>query len=174
MCLIEKLWHLVLSWIVTQVNKLDPGLGQVHLHKTFKLKLILNGKCGAINSGLILVLQRLFESDLKSDPSPSHSNLVSIYIYSGLLLMVSCICPRAAGLTSIMAQWMTRIVVPFWASGVYLSLTGIMAPLRATPVLCQIKYRPRTPRPDFNSDLSKQIRHCIGSVALHERNIPVM
>ena len=161
---------------MTQVNKLDPGLGQVHLHKTFKLKLILNGKCGAINSGPILALQRLFGSDLNNGPSdpPSHSNLVSIYIYSGLLLMVSCICPRAAGLTSIMVQWVTRIVAPFWDPGVYLSLTQIMASLRATPVLCQMKYRPRIPRPDFDSDLSKQIRHCTGSVALHKRNIPVV
>ena len=29
----EKPGHLVLSWIVTQVNKLDPALGQ--LHETF-------------------------------------------------------------------------------------------------------------------------------------------
>ena len=66
----------------------------MHLHKTFslfKLKLILNGKCGVINSGPILALQCLFESDLNNGPSPSHSNLVSdgIYIYLGLLLMVS-------------------------------------------------------------------------------------
>ena len=77
-----------------QVNKLDPALGHMHLHETFslfKLKLILNGKCGVINSGPILALQCLFESDLNNGPSPSHSNLVSdgIYIYSGLLLMVS-------------------------------------------------------------------------------------
>ena len=43
------------------------------------------------NSGCILALQRLFESNLNSSPSLSHSNLVSdrVYICSGLLLMVS-------------------------------------------------------------------------------------
>ena len=66
----------------------------MHLHKTFslfKLKLILNDSCAVINSGPILALQRLFESDLNNGPSPSHSNPVSdgIYIYSGILLMVS-------------------------------------------------------------------------------------
>ena len=63
-----------------QVNKLDPALGDMHLHETFslfKLKLILNGKCGVINSGPIIALQRLFESDLNNGPSPSHPNLVS-------------------------------------------------------------------------------------------------
>ena len=65
-----------------QVNKLDPGLGQVHLHKTFKLKLILNGKCGAINSGPILVLQRLFESDLNNGPSPKpFQSCVNIHLF---------------------------------------------------------------------------------------------
>ena len=79
---------------MTQVNKSDPVLGHMHLHETFslfKLKLVLNGKYGVINSGPILALQHLFKSDLNNSPSPSHSNLVSdgIYIYSGLLLMVS-------------------------------------------------------------------------------------
>ena len=79
---------------MTQVNKLDPALGHMYLHETFslfKLTLILNGKCGVINSCPILALQCLFESDLNNGPSPSHSNLVSdgIYTYSGLLLMVS-------------------------------------------------------------------------------------
>ena len=78
---------------MTQVNKLDPALGHMHLHETFslfKLKLILNGKCDVINIGPILALQRLFESDLNNGPSPSHSNLVSdVQTYSGLLLMVS-------------------------------------------------------------------------------------
>ena len=43
------------------------------------------------NIGCILALQRLFESNLNSSPSPSHSNLLSdgVYICSGLLLMVS-------------------------------------------------------------------------------------
>ena len=50
------------------------------------------------------------------------------------------ICPRAAGLTSIMAQELTRIVAPFWPPGVYLSPTQIMAPRWATPILCQMKY----------------------------------
>ena len=43
------------------------------------------------NSGSILALQRLIESDLNNGPSPSHSNLVSdgVYICTGLLHMVS-------------------------------------------------------------------------------------
>ena len=49
------------------------------------------------------------------------------------------ICPRTAGLTSIMAQEVTRIVGPFWPPGVYLSSTRMMAPPRATPFLYQMK-----------------------------------
>ena len=49
------------------------------------------------------------------------------------------ICPRAAGLTSIMAKEVTRIVAPFWPPGVYLSSSRIMAPPLATPILCQMK-----------------------------------
>ena len=39
------------------------------------------------------------------------------------------------GLTSIMASEVTRIVAPFWPPGVYLSLTRIMAPPQAIPIL---------------------------------------
>ena len=61
------------------------------------------------------------------------------------------ICPRAAGLTSIMAQEVTRIVAPFWPPGVYSSPTRIMAPPQATPILCQIKsiYLFKSPIYDF-------------------------
>ena len=61
------------------------------------------------------------------------------------------ICRRAAGLTSIMAQQVTRIVAPFWPPGVYLSPTRIMAPPQATPILCQIKsiYLFKSPIYDF-------------------------
>ena len=45
------------------------------------IKLILNGKCGVINSDPILALQRFFESDLNNGPSPSHPNLVSDGIF---------------------------------------------------------------------------------------------
>ena len=48
------------------------------------------------------------------------------------------ICPRAVGLTSIMALKVTRIVAPF-PPGVYLSPTRIMDPPQATPILCQMK-----------------------------------
>ena len=34
----------------------------------------------------------------------------------------------------------TRIVAPFWSPGVNLSPTRVMAPPRATPILCQMKY----------------------------------
>ena len=111
----------------------------------FKLKLILNGKCGVINSGPILTLQRLFESDLNNGPSPSHSNLVSdvIYIYSGLLLMVSWWMPylpkgcRPDFNNGLVGDSNSGAV---WPPGVYLSPTRIMAPPRATPILCQMKY----------------------------------
>ena len=152
-------------------KQIRPGTGSGAPAQNILIKLILNGKCGAINSGPILSLQRLFESDLNNGPSPSHSNLVSIYIYSDLLLTVSCICPRAAGLTSIMALSVTRIVALFlgprrlFESG---SNNGL------SPGHPSVVLDARTPRPDFNSDLSKQIRHCTGSVALHERNIPVV
>ena len=74
-----------------------------------------NGQENYSNSGCILALQRLFESDLNNGPSPSHSNLVSdgVYICSGLLLMVSWWVPYLAKgprLNSIMAQEMTSTV----------------------------------------------------------------
>ena len=133
---------------MTQVNKLDSALNHVHLHETFslfKLKLILNGKCGVINSGPILALQRLFESDLNNGPSPSHSNLVSdgIYIYSGLLLMVSWWVPclskgyRPDFNNGLVGDSNSGSVL---APGVYLSPTRIMAHPRATPILCQMKH----------------------------------
>ena len=61
------------------------------------------------------------------------------------------ICPRAAGLTSIMAQEVTRIVAPFWPPGVYLSPTQIMALPQATPILCQMQsiYLFKSPIYDF-------------------------
>ena len=56
---------------------------------------------------------------------------------------------------------------PVLAPGVYLSPTRIMAPPRATPILCQMKYTSVQVSylsyfglgNDFNSDVSKQIRH---------------
>ena len=123
---------------MTQVNKLDPALGHMHLNKTFslfKLKLILNGKCGVINSGRILALQRLFESDLNNGPSPSHSNLVSdgIYIYSFLLLMVAWWVPYLP--KGCRPDFNNCLVGdsnsgPVLAPSVYLSPTRIMAPPR--------------------------------------------
>ena len=133
---------------MTQVNKLDPALGQMHLHEIlslFKLNLILNGKYGVINSGPILTLQRLFKSDLNNGPSPSHFNLVSdvIYIYSGLLLMVSWWVPYLP--KGCRSDFNNGLVGdsnggPVLAPGVYLSPSRIMAPPLATPVLCQMKY----------------------------------
>ena len=60
------------------------------------------------------------------------------------------ICPRAAGLTSIMAREVTRIVAPF-SPGVYLIPTRIMASPQATPILCQMKsiYLFKSPIYDF-------------------------
>ena len=66
-------------------------------------------------------------------PSPGHSNFVS---NGGTAVQVSYLCfpgcchmwPRPTGLTSIMAQEVTQIMVAFWPPGVYSSLTRIMAP----------------------------------------------
>ena len=172
----EKPWHLVLSWIVTQVNRLDPALGHMHLHKTFllfKLKLILNGKCGVINSGPILALRRLFQSDLNNGSSPSHSNLVSdgTYIYSGLLLMVSWWVPY---LPKGCRPDFNNDLVGDSYSGPVLAHQRLFesdsnnGPSRATPVLCQMKYTSVQVSylwfsglgNDFNSDVGKQLRHC--------------
>ena len=67
-----------------------------------------SGQGNDSNIGSILAIQHLFESNLNNSPSPSHSNLVSdgIYICSGL-------SKDCAGLTSIMAWEVTRIVTPF-------------------------------------------------------------
>ena len=78
---------------------------------------------------------------------------------------------------------------PVLGPSVYLSPTRIIAPSRATSIMCQMKYTsfqvsylrfpggyhiwPRAPRltsimaqePDFNSDVCKQIRLCTGSGA---------
>ena len=127
-----------------------------------------NGPGNYSNNGCMFALQCLFESNLNNSPSPSHSNLASdrVYICSGLLLMVSWWVPYLSkgcrpdinngqggnlnsgpisssvylSLTSIMAQEVTGIVVPFWPPSVYLSLTRLMAPSQATPILCQMKY----------------------------------
>ena len=128
-------------------KQLDPALGHMHLHETFslfKFKFILNGKCGVVNSGPILALQRLFEPDLNNGPSPSHSNLVSdgIYIYSGLLLMVSWWVPYL--LKGCRPDVNNGLVGdsnsgPVLAPGVYLSPTRIIWS-SPTPILCQMKY----------------------------------
>ena len=69
------------------------------------------------------------------------------------------ICTRAAGLTSIMAWEVTRIVAPFWPPGVYLSPTRIMA-LSDEVYICSglllmvswlLPYLAKGPTPDFNS-----------------------
>ena len=129
-------------------------------------------------------------------PPQSHSNLVSdrIYIYSGLLLMVSwwvLYLPKGCRLdfnNGLVGDLNSGL---FLAPSVYLSPTRTMAPPRTIPILCHIKYTSvfwwlpylaKGPMPDFNNglgndfniDVSKQIRHCTGSVHLHERNILVV
>ena len=51
-----------------------------------------------LNSGCILALQRLIESDFNNGPSPSHSNLMSdeVYICSSLQLMIPWWLPDLA------------------------------------------------------------------------------
>ena len=131
------------------------------------------------NSGFILALQRLIESDLNNGPSPSHSNLVSngVYICSGLPLTVSRWVPY---LPKHCRPDLTRIVAPF-PPGVYLSPTRIMPlprPLQScSSVLFMISWwlphLAKGPTPDFNlgndfnSDVSKL------DSALAERNSQV-
>ena len=62
--------------------------------------------------------QHLFKLNLNNGPSPGHSNFgqtEDIHVQvSYLLIPGGChICPRAAGLTSIMAKEVTRIVAPY-------------------------------------------------------------
>ena len=97
------------------------------------------------NSGCILASQRLIESDLNGGYSPSHSNLLSdgVYICSGLLLMVSWwvpYLPKGCRPDFNNGLGGDSNSGPVLASGVYLSPTRIMAPPRATPILCQMKY----------------------------------
>ena len=92
-----------------------------------------NGLGGDSNSGSILNPWHLFKSDSSNGPSPGHLNLVSDGVtsvhVSYLWFPGGChTWPTAAGLTSIMASEVTRIVAPSLAPGVYLSLTRIMAP----------------------------------------------
>ena len=81
----------------------------------------------------------LFETDLYNGPSLSHG----VYICSSLLLMVSWQVPHLSmgsrpdfnndpGADSDSG--------PILGPGVYLSLTQIMTPPWATPILCQMKY----------------------------------
>ena len=96
------------------------------------------------NIGYILALQCLSESNLNNSPSPSHSNLVSDrpYICSSLLLMVSWWVPH-----------LPKGCRPDFNNGPggdsnsdpvlapqHLFESRIMAPLQATPMLCQMKY----------------------------------
>ena len=75
----------------------------------------------------------LFKSDSNNSPSPGHLNLV---LDGATSVHGRChIWPRTAGLTPVMASEVTRIVVPFWPLCVYSSLTQIMTPLQAIPIL---------------------------------------
>ena len=154
-----------------------------------------------INSGPILALQRLFESDLDNGRSPSHSNLVSdgIYIYSGSPtygFLVGAI--SAQGLQAWLQLGVTRIVVPFCPPEfIWVRLESCPPPpppprppqscvrwsihLFKSPIydFLLVTISGQGPMPDFNnglgndfnSDVSKQIRHSTRSVHLHERNI---
>ena len=103
-----------------------------------------NGLGGYSNSSPVLTPWRLFESDSNNGPSPDHSNLVSDKY------------------TSVQVSWwlpyLTKGPTPDFNSdfnngpggdsnsglvlvpGVYLGPNRIMAPRRATPILCQMKY----------------------------------
>ena len=98
------------------------------------------------NSDCILALQRLNEFDLNGGHSPRYSNLVSdgVYICSGLLLMVSWWVPyppkgcrpdfnNGPGGDSNSG----RVFPPPWR---LFESDSINSPLRATPILCEMKY----------------------------------
>ena len=93
----------------------------------------------------ILVLQCLFESNMNNSPSPSHSSLVSgrVYICSGFLLTVSWwvpYLPKGCRPDFNNGLGGDSNGDPVLAPDVYLSPTRIMAPPRATPILCPMKY----------------------------------
>ena len=117
---------------------------------------------GDSNSGPILAPQRLFEFDSNNDSSPSHSNLVSdrVYICSCLIPMVSWwvpYLPKGCRPDFNNGLGGDSNSGPVLAPGVYLSPTRIMAPLQATPILCQMKsiYLFKSPIYDFNTDVNK-------------------
>ena len=133
-----------------------------------------NGLRGDSNSDHILPPCRLFQFDSNNGPSPSHLNLVSdgaTSVHTSYLWFPGrChIWPRTAGLTSIMASELTRIVTPFCPPpAVYSSLTRITAPPQAISILCQMELHLFTSpsygflagailakgcRPDFNNGL---------------------
>ena len=79
-----------------------------------------NGPGDNSKSGCILAHRRLFESNSNKGPSPGHSNLGQMedtmfrspsYGWSPGECRYLASCP---GLTSIMAQWITRKVPAFW------------------------------------------------------------
>ena len=88
--------------------------------------------------------QHLFKFSSNNGPSPGHSNLGSDgkYTCSSLPLMVwwvpylnkGCRPDSNNGVEGDLNNG------PFWPLGVYWSPTRIMAPLRATPILWQMKY----------------------------------
>ena len=105
-----------------------------------------NGLGDDSNSGFVLATQRLFEFDSNNGSFPSHSNLVSDGVYT-------CLC-----LIPMVSWWVPYLHKgcrpdfnnglgcdansgPVLVPGVYLSPTRIMAPPRATPILCQMKSR---------------------------------
>ena len=126
----------------------------------------LNNSLGIYsNSGPILTPRHLFKSDSNNGPSPGHLNLVSDRATS---VHVSYLWFPGRCLTSIMVSEVTRIVVPFWHSGVHSSLTRITAPPQAISILCQMEIHlfisptcgflagailAKGCRPDFNNGL---------------------
>ena len=88
--------------------------------------------------------QHLFKFNSNNDLFPDHSSLGSDGRYTCLSLPLTVwwvpYLNKGCRPDFHNGQEVTRIMAPFWPSGVYLSPTGIMAPPRATPILCQMKY----------------------------------
>ena len=114
------------------------------------------------NSGLSQAISILCQMEL---------HLLSVFLlllvsWQGLYLARGCIWPRAAGLTSLTASEVTRIVAPFWPLAFIGVLTGIMPPPQAISILSyicsclllmvswQVPYPAKGCSLDFNNGLS--------------------
>ena len=130
-------WHLFNSYLNNGPSQVIPILGQME-DTPVQVSHLSSGGCHILGSTpgltsiMAWVVTRIVAAfwcssvDSNNGPSPGHSNLLSNRVTS---VQVSYLCfpgmchiwPRAAGLTSIMAYEVTRIVAPSCPPSVYLS-----------------------------------------------------